>query len=116
VTSTHPRHGLDELLGHAVRLSVVAALSGVDKAEFAFVRDAVEVSDSVLSKQVASLEAAGYVEVEKGRVGRRPRTWLRLTPAGAAALDRHVAALRAITGVGDLNPAGRRERTSAPGS
>jgi DNA-binding MarR family transcriptional regulator len=116
VTSTHPRHELDDLLGHAVRLSVVAALAGVEKAEFAFVRDAVEVSDSVLSKQVASLEAAGYVEVEKGRVGRRPRTWLRLTPAGAAALDRHVAALRAITGVGDLNPAGRRERTSAPGS
>jgi len=98
VTTTHPRHGLDELLGHAVRLSVMAALAGVDRAEFAFVRDTVEVSDSVLSKQVATLEAAGYVEVEKGRVGRRTRTWLRLTPAGGAALNRHVAALRAITG------------------
>jgi DNA-binding MarR family transcriptional regulator len=72
-----------------------------DRAEFAFVRDTVEVSDSVLSKQVATLEAAGYVEVEKGRAGRRPRTWLKLTPAGAAALDRHVAALRTITGSSD---------------
>jgi DNA-binding MarR family transcriptional regulator len=93
----HPRHGLDDLLAHAVRLSVVAALSGAERAEFGFVRDTVEVSDSVLSKQVAALEAAGYVDVEKGKVGRRPRTWLKLTPAGEAAFARHVAALRAIT-------------------
>jgi DNA-binding MarR family transcriptional regulator len=93
----HPRHGLDDLLAHAVRLSVVAALSGAERAEFGFVRDTVEVSDSVLSKQVAALEAAGYVDVEKGKVGRRPRTWLKLTPTGEAAFARHVAALHAIT-------------------
>ncbi len=104
MTQAHPRHGLDELLGHAVRLSVVATLSGAERAEFAFVRDAVEVSDSVLSKQVAALEAAGYVDVEKGKVGRRPRTWLKLTPDGEAAFRRHFAALRAITGA---EPAGR---------
>lgn len=94
----HPRHRLDELLTHAVRFSIVAALADVDRAEFSLVRDGVEISDSVLSKQVALLEAAGYVGVEKGRVGRRPRTWLRLTDAGRAALARHVAALRAIAG------------------
>ena len=92
----HPRHELDELLTHAVRFSVVAALAGVEKAEFALVRDTVQVSDSMLSKQVALLENAGYVEVEKGKVGRRPRTWLSITPDGEAAYARHVAALRAI--------------------
>ena len=92
----HPRHRLDDLLTPAVRVSVVAALDGVEKAEFALVRDSVEVSDSVLSKQVALLEQAGYVDVEKGRVGRRARTWLRLTPAGRETLARHVAALQAI--------------------
>jgi DNA-binding MarR family transcriptional regulator len=72
-------------------------LSGAERAEFGFVRDTVEVSDSMLSKQVAALETAGYVDVEKGKVGRRPRTWLKLTPAGEAAFTRHVSALRAIT-------------------
>lgn len=97
MTSTgHPRHRLDDLLTHAVRFSVAAALDGVEKAEFALVRDSVEISDSVLSKQVALLEQAGYVDVEKGRVGRRTRTWLRLTDPGRAALARHVAALQAI--------------------
>ncbi len=94
----HPRHRLDDLLTHAVRLSIVAALAGVDRAEFALVRDSVEISDSVLSKQVAVLEEAGYVDVEKGRVGRRPRTWLRLTDAGRSTLAQHVAALQDIAG------------------
>jgi hypothetical protein len=97
--SHHPRHDLDPLLTHAVRFSIVAALSSVANAEFAAVRDSVEISDSMLSKQVALLEEAGYVLVEKGRVGRRPRTWLSLSNDGAAAFTRHVTALRAIAGL-----------------
>ncbi|RSS70746.1 transcriptional regulator [Streptomyces sp. WAC06614] len=93
---SHPRHDLDPLLNAPVRLSVIAALAPLDKAEFGFVRDLVEVSDSVLSKQVAALEEAGYVEVHKGRVARRPRTWLATTAEGRAAYQRHLAALRAI--------------------
>ncbi|MFD3874984.1 winged helix-turn-helix domain-containing protein [Streptomyces sp. NPDC058623] len=92
----HPRHDLAPLLNAPVRLSVVAALVPLDKAEFGFVRDVVEVSDSVLSKQVSALEEAGWVEVRKGRVGRRPRTWLSLTAEGRAVYARHLAALRAI--------------------
>jgi len=98
MTGNHPRHELDELLMHPVRLSVVAALAGVERAEFALVRDTVEVTDPMLSKQVALLEGAGYVGVHKGRVGRRTRTWLGLTPDGREAYGRHLAALRAIAG------------------
>ncbi|MGZ9826477.1 winged helix-turn-helix domain-containing protein [Tsukamurella ocularis] len=79
-----------------VRLSIVAALAKVENAEFAAVRDAVELSDSVLSKQAAQLEAAGYVAIKKGYVGKRPRTWLSLTARGRAAFDSHLAALRTI--------------------
>jgi DNA-binding MarR family transcriptional regulator len=81
-----------------VRFSIVAALAGVDEAEFGHVRDTVEISDSVLSKQSVQLEAAGYVKVRKGYVGKRPRTWLSLTSAGRAAYARHLEALRAIAG------------------
>jgi DNA-binding MarR family transcriptional regulator len=95
----HPRHDLDDLLTHAVRFSIVAALAGVEKAEFAAVRDSVEITSPTLSKQVALLEGAGYVGVEKGRVGRQPRTWLLLTNAGQGAYTRHLAALRRIAGL-----------------
>ncbi len=94
----HARHRLDEVIHAPVRFSIVAALAQVDNAEFAAIRDAVEVSDSVLSKQVTILEQAGYVHVRKGYVGKRPRTWLSLTKAGHAAYQGHLAALRAIAG------------------
>ncbi|MGY1795351.1 winged helix-turn-helix domain-containing protein [Geodermatophilus sp. SYSU D00525] len=92
----HPRHALDEVIHAPVRFSVVATLAAAEEAEFGFVRDGVQVSDSVLSKTVAVLERAGYVEVRKGYVGKRPRTWLRLSARGREAFAAHVAALRAI--------------------
>ena len=96
--SGHARHQLDEVIHAPVRFSIVAALASADEAEFAAVRDTVEVSDSVLSRQVSTLEAAGYVKVRKGYVGKRPRTWLSLTSGGRAAYEKHLAALRAIAG------------------
>ncbi len=92
----HPRHRLDPRIHAPVRLSIVACLAAADKAEFGFVRDAVEVSDSVLSRQMTLLADAGYVRVKKGYVGKRPRTWLSLTPVGRRAFDSHMAALAAI--------------------
>ena len=94
----HPRHRLNETIHAPVRFSIVAALAGADKVEFSFVRDTVEVSDSVLSKQVATLESAGIVKVKKGYVGKRPRTWLSLTAFGRRAFQDHLAALREIAG------------------
>lgn len=94
----HARHRLDEVIHAPVRFSIVAALAGVDDAEFATIRDAVEVTDSTLSKQVAVLEKAGYVTVRKGHVGKRPRTWLSLSRDGRKAYESHLAALRAIAG------------------
>ena len=100
MSTTHPRHDLDDELLHPVRLSVVAALAGIDRAQFGLVRDSVEVSDSALSKQIARLERAGYVAVEKGRVGRQSRTWLRLTDVGVAVYRRHLHALNAVAAAG----------------
>ncbi|RCG24023.1 transcriptional regulator [Sphaerisporangium album] len=93
---SHPRHQIDDVIHSPVRFAVMATLAAADKAEFAYVRDTVEVTDSTLSKQVATLENAGYVQVTKGYVGKRPRTWLSLTKEGRAAFAAHCAALRAI--------------------
>lgn len=85
---------LDGVIHHPTRLTLVAFLSACDEAEFAAVRDGCRVSDSVLSKNASALEVAGYLHVRKGHVGKRPRTWLSLTPAGRQALARHLAALQ----------------------
>jgi len=74
----------------------MALLAAADRAEFSFVRDHVEVSDSVLSKQMTALQEAGYVKVHKGYFQNRPRTWLSLTRQGRQTFARHLAALREI--------------------
>jgi DNA-binding MarR family transcriptional regulator len=88
--------GLDVRLLDPTRLSLVAVLASTAWAEFPFVRDSVGLTDSALSKQVRTLEAAGYVTIKKGYIGKRPRTWLQLSAAGRHALRDHVAALQRI--------------------
>ena len=95
---SHPRHELEDLFGHPVRFSIIALLAAAERVEFGFVRDEVEVSDSMLSKQMSALEQAGYVKVHKSFIGKRARTWLSLTALGRRRFDRHLAALRSIAG------------------
>lgn len=94
----HPRHRLNEVIHTPVRFSIVSALDEVDEAAFSHLRDAIEVSDSVLSKHATRLEEAGYVKIRKGYVGKRPRTWLSLTRTGRTAYRDHLQALRALVG------------------
>ncbi|MDF2991728.1 MAG: transcriptional regulator [Microbacterium sp.] len=94
----HPRHKLDELLQNSVRFSIIAALDRASTLSFKEVRDAVEITDSALSKQVSTLEAAGYLSVGKSFAGKMPRTSLTLTAQGRAAWRTHLATLREIAG------------------
>ena len=89
----------DELIHPSTRLSIVALLAAADWVEFSFVRDQLSLSDSALSKQLSTLEDAGYVSVERPANGRRRRVHVRLTDAGRTAFRGHVAALQAIVGV-----------------
>ena len=100
----HPRHELDDLLGHPVRFSIVAMLAAASKVEFSFVRDQLEISDSMLSKQISTLEQAHYVKVDKGFVGKRPRTWLSITREGRRTFERHLGALRSISSAEAILP------------
>jgi DNA-binding PadR family transcriptional regulator len=50
------------------------------------------------------LEDAGYVEVRKGAVGRRPRTWFRLTPEGRRAVQGHLAWLAQLEEAVSVSP------------
>ncbi|WP_144127397.1 winged helix-turn-helix domain-containing protein [Catellatospora sichuanensis] len=86
----------DELIHAPTRLAIVALLAASEWAEFKFIRDHAGLSDSALSKQLTTLEEAGYVEIRKGFVGKRPRTSAALTPAGRIAFAQHVAALEQI--------------------
>jgi DNA-binding transcriptional ArsR family regulator len=93
----------DELIHAPTRLSIVALLGASDWAEFRFIRESVGLSDSALSKQLTLLEDAGYVEIRKAFVGKRPRTWARLSRAGRRAFEGHVEKLREIVTASGLS-------------
>ena len=88
--------GFDELIHAPTRLSIVALLAASQWAEFTFVRDSLGMSDSALSKQISTLEEAGYVTVRKTGAGRSRRTHLQLSPRGRRAFSSHAAALQQI--------------------
>ena len=87
---------LDEHVVAPARLKLMTALTAVSEAEFATLREALGVSDSVLSKHLGALEEVGYLRRHKGVHRGRRTTWISLTPRGLKALSAHVTALRAL--------------------
>lgn len=88
---------LDPVIHAPKRLAAMAILANSSSTDFAFLRDYLEIADSDLSKQMATLERAGYVTVSKNGRGRGAVTTYEISKPGRDAYRRHVAALRAIT-------------------
>lgn len=87
---------LDPVIHAPNRLQMCCMLAAVDTIDFATIREALDVSESVLSKHIKTLEEAGYVAVRKTPLDGRVRTWTSLTAAGRKALKGHLAALKAM--------------------
>ena len=98
---------IDPLIHPPARLQLMTMLTAVSEVEFVTLREALEVSDSVLSKHVSALAAEGYVASRKGVVDGRRTTWVSLTKVGDRALRGHVAALRVPHRGGGLSLTGR---------
>lgn len=75
----------------------MAVLVNVSEMEFATLRELLDVSDSLLSKHLALLSDAGYVQLVKAKARGRQRTWVAVTPSGRKALNHHFAALQALS-------------------
>lgn len=86
-----------DILIHAQnRLQVCAMLALTAKIEFKVLREKLDVSDSVLSKNLKSLEDANYIRSSKRKNMGRQYTWLSLTADGRIAYSEHVKALQEI--------------------
>jgi len=103
----------DPTIHAAHRLRVCGLLADLKELEFAVLRDALSLSDSVLSKQLAILVQAGYVRSRRAKRDSRQRVWLALTPGGRRAFSGHVAALREIVGDADQRQASPATRSGS---
>jgi DNA-binding PadR family transcriptional regulator len=75
----------------------------VEEAEFTWLRAKTGSTDGNLGAQLAKLEEAGYVSVEKKFVQRKPQSLYRITDEGRQALTEYVQALKQLLGgaIGD---------------
>lgn len=85
---------LNPWLHSELRLAVMSLLMGVDEADFVYLREQTGATAGNLSVQIDKLSTAGYIEVEKGFQGKRPRTTCKLTAEGIKAFEEYVEALR----------------------
>jgi DNA-binding PadR family transcriptional regulator len=74
----------------------MSLLATAEDADFLWLRQRTGATDGNLGAQMTKLEEAGYVEVEKRFVGKKPQTIYRMTERGRAALAGYVAALKKL--------------------
>lgn len=89
---------LDPLLHSQLRLAVMSILLSVEEAEFVYLKEKTQATAGNLSVQIDKLNEAGYIEVEKSFVGKKPRTVCRITFAGRKAFEEYVQALKSYIG------------------
>lgn len=85
---------LDPLLHSQLRLAIISILMGIDEADFVFLKEKTEATSGNLSIQLEKLSQAGYIEIRKEFIGKRPRTSCRITSAGRNAFEAYVEALK----------------------
>lgn len=100
---------IDPVIHPLARLKICAALyhagaveklSSRHEMRFSALKAQADLSDSALSKQLATLEEHGYVTRfrEYGSSRAKDTVWVTLTATGAQAFENHTAALREIAG------------------
>lgn len=88
----------DNLIHAPNRLQICALLAPSAEMEFKVLRKHLNISDSLLSKQLKLLEEAGYVVPSKRAHNGRSYTWLSLSSKGRKAFSGHVSELKKIVG------------------
>jgi len=87
MSETNEIASLDRLIHEPARLAILSVLYAVKEADFLFLLRETGLTKGNLSTHLSKLEAAGYIEIEKGYVGKLPQTLCRMTEQGRQAFD-----------------------------
>jgi len=93
-----PVKKFDKLIHEPARLLIMAHLYVVESADFLFLMRQTGMTFGNLSSHMSRLEAAGYIDVEKEFVGKKPNTRLHLTEDGRAAFQEYRSNMRSVFG------------------
>ncbi len=81
-----------------VRLGIMSVLMVNDWVDFSEMKSILEITDGNMASHSNALEKAGYIEVKKEFVGKKPKTSYRVTQSGREAFTEHLNALERLIG------------------
>ena len=87
---------IDKLIHEPVRLLLLAHLYVVESADFLYLMNQLGLTFGNLSSHMSKLEEAGYIEVEKEFVDKKPVTRLGLTDEGRIAFSDYRGRMRQL--------------------
>ena len=87
---------IDKLIHEPVRLLLLAHLYVVESADFLYLMNQLGLTFGNLSSHMSKLEEAGYIEVEKEFVDKKPVTRLSLTDEGRIAFSDYRGRMRQL--------------------
>lgn len=87
---------VDKVIHESARLIIMSFLYLVESADFLFIMQQSGLTFGNLSSHMKKLEEAGYIEVIKEFVDRRPRTSLKLTATGRKAFTDYREKMRSL--------------------
>jgi DNA-binding transcriptional ArsR family regulator len=85
---------LDPVLHSQLRLAIMSVLISVVSAEFNYLLDKTGATRGNLSVQLANLNEAGYMSINKSFRKNYPLTTCKITPKGVEAFEKYVKALQ----------------------
>ena len=91
-----PIANIDRTIHAPARLMILACLYVVESADFTFLMRQTGLTWGNLSSHLTKLEAAGYVEIQKEFVNRKPHTMLHLTEEGRAAFQEYRLSMKGV--------------------
>ena len=86
--------GIDRLVHEPARFNIMANLYVIQSADCLFLQKQTGLTWGNLASHLSRLEEAGYIQVEKDFVGRKPHTMLHLTDSGRRAFDDYRQAMQ----------------------
>jgi DNA-binding PadR family transcriptional regulator len=88
--------GSDRLLEHRLRLAICVLLTRYDRLSFSRLKQLTEETDGNLGANLRRLEEAGFLEVTKEFVDRKPVSWYAMTRIGEKTLKAYLDELSAL--------------------
>jgi len=87
---------IDETIHAKVRLGIMSLLTVHGECEFVFLRKELQLTEGNLGNHIRVLEEAGYIEVAKTFVGKRPKTSCKSTELGVEMFQQYLEGLEKI--------------------